>query len=209
MMHEIHGNVDQLLASVRRRSEQHILADRASLEETLTRIRREAEAEAERRKDALLQRGRVEAEEVCRQCLAAAERKRRVAHLEAREARLEAVFAAATERIHDLGKDGLAPEVVERLARNAATSLPPGPVTVTVDAASRTSLAAEDVAAWRSEVHTFTLDEMPLETGHGAIVRAGRASVDATLEGRLAQARDRLRGVIDGQLHGHGQGDVS
>ena len=201
-MNELHGNVELLLSSVRRRVDQRILAERATLEETLDRIVHEAEVEAERRKDAILAQGRVDAEAACQQCLATAERERRVARLQAREARLTAVFDAADERLQAHVDEGLAPEVVAHLVRQAASSLPPGEVTVTIDAANRARLASDAVDAWRTETHAFRLDDAPLAERHGVVVRSGRASVDATIEGRLAQARDQLRSQVDERLHG-------
>ncbi len=201
-MNELHGNVEQLLSSVRRRVDQRILAERATLEETLERIAHEAEVEAERRKEAILAQGRVDAEAACQQCLATAERERQVARLEAREARLTAVFDAADERLKARIEAGLAPEILARLARQAASSLPPGELTVTIDAANRARLAPDAVDAWRTETHAFRLDDAPLAERHGVVVRSGRASVDATIEGRLAQARDQLRSQVDERLHG-------
>jgi len=112
------------------------------------------------------------------------------------------VFDAADERLKARIEAGLAPEVIARLVRQAASSLPPGEVTVTVDAANRARLAPDAVEAWHTDTHAFHLDDASLAERHGAVVRSGRASVDATIEGRLAQARDQLRSQVDERLHG-------
>lgn len=197
-MSDMYGNLDELLASVRRRAEQRALAEQASSEEQAERTLEEARARAETLRAELLEQGRRAAAESCRQCLAVADLERRERRLSARETRLERVFDAARRALLDAyADDGLPAEVLRRLALDAVASLPDGDATLQLDAASRAQLDAAEVASWPAgERHAFVLDDEPLEGRHGLVVRVGRASVDATLEGRLERARAELRGRV-------------
>jgi vacuolar-type H+-ATPase subunit E/Vma4 len=198
----MHGNLEDLLASVRRRAEQRALARRASSEEQAERILDEARQQAGAVRAELLEQGRRDAAESCRQCLAVADLERREHRLAAREARLDAVFDAAGRALLDAyGDDGLPPDAVRRLALDAAASLPEGEATLRLDPASRARLSPDEVAGWPTDDrHAFVLDDATLEGRHGLVVRIGRASVDATLEGRLERARVELRARVDGLL---------
>lgn len=198
-MSDMYGNLDDLLASVRRRAEQRALARRASSEEQAERILDDARQRAEALRAELLEQGRRDAAESCRQCLAVADLERRERRLAAREGRLDEVFDAAGRALLDAyGGDGLPPETVRRLALDAVASLPEGEATVRLDPASRARLSADEVAAWPAgDRHAFVLDDATLERRHGLVVRIGRASVDATLEGRLERARVELRARVD------------
>ena len=198
-MSDMYGNLDDLLASVRRRAEQRALARRASSEEQAERILDEARQRAEALRAELLEQGRRDAAESCRQCLAVADLERRERRLAAREERLDGIFDAAARALLDAyGDDGLAPETVRRLALDAVASLPEGEATLHLDPASRARLTPDEVAAWPTDdLHAFVLDEGTLEGRHGLVVRIGRASVDATLEGRLERARVELRARVD------------
>jgi vacuolar-type H+-ATPase subunit E/Vma4 len=206
----MYGNLDDLLASVRRRAEQRALVRRASSEEQAERILDEARQRAEAVRAELLEQGRRDAAESCRQCLAVADLERRERRLAAREERLAHVFDAARAALLDAyAKDGLPAETLRRLALDALASLPEGEATLQLDAASRARLDADEVASWPTgEGHAFVLDDEPLTGRHGLVVRVGRASVDATLEGRLERARAELRGRVAGLLAAHG-GDAS
>jgi vacuolar-type H+-ATPase subunit E/Vma4 len=195
----MHGNLDDLLASVRRRAEQRALARRASSEDQAERLLDEASERADTLRTELLEQGRRDAAESCRQCLAVADLERRERRLAAREARLDGVFDDARSALLDAyADDGLPPEVVRRLALDAASSLPEGEATLLLDRASRARLTPDEVAGWSSdERHAFVLDDATLPDRHGVVVRIGRASVDATLEGRLERACVELRGRVD------------
>lgn len=203
-MTDLYGNVDELLASVRRRAEQRALAHQTASAETADRLLGEARAEADAERERVTERGRAEAEEACRQCLAAADLERRERRLAAREARLERVFADAYQRLLGrYGDDGVPPDTLARLARKAAPSLPAGEVRLQLDAASLAHVDADTVARWAPNDRVwFVLDPEPLPNRHGLVARAGRASVDATLEGRLEQARSLLRRRVDDALRG-------
>ena len=112
--------------------------------------------------------------------------------------RIQRQFPAARALLDAYGDDGLAPETVRRLALDAVASLPEGEATLHLDPASRARLTPDEVAAWPTDdLHAFVLDEGTLEGRHGLVVRIGRASVDATLEGRLERARVELRARVD------------
>ncbi len=198
----LYGDLEDLLAGVRRRAEQRALARRTEADAAAERRLEEAAEEAERRAAEIRARGERAAEAACRRCLADAERERRDARLEARDARIRAVFDDAAAALAARGADGLDVATLRRLATDAATSLPPGPVEVVLDAASRARLVAEaDVGGWSDGAHRFALADATLDAAHGPIVRQGRARVDGTLEGRLERARVRLRADVDARLH--------
>lgn len=200
-MSELLGNLEELVAHVRRRAEQRALALESGTEARAERIREEAEETARALREEARERGRRAASEACRQRLAVADLERRRLRLESREARLERVWAAAREELMRRAEDGLGEATLARLARDAASRLGADEVTIELDEGSRRGLSEADVAAWAAdEGPALRLAETPLARGHGLVARAGRASVDATLEGRLAQARTRLRSEVEEAL---------
>ena len=202
-MTDLYGNLDELLASVRRRAEQRVLARQAKTGDRTSTLLDEAREEAERVRTAMEAQGARDAEDACRQCLAVADLERRERRLQAREERIERVFEAALRTLLErYGESGLPPETLKRLARSAAPSLPPGEVRLQLDAASLARVDADTVADWAPNGVTYLLDPEPLPHRHGLVARSGRASVDATLEGRLDQARSRLRRRVDDVLRG-------
>ena len=91
------------------------------------------------------------------------------------------------------------------MARGAAASLDASEVTIELDQASRRRVSEAEVAAWAAgDGRALRLAGAPLAHGHGLVARAGRASVDATLEGRLAQARSLLRAEVETLLTDRG-----
>jgi len=197
----LRGDLDELVAQVRRRAEQRALGLEASTEANAEEILEEAAERAEAVRAMIQEEGRQAAEEACRQCLAVADLERRRRRLEAREARLSRVWAAARDRLLELAEDGIDPGTLARLARHAAGELGADEVVVRLDDASLEGVTEEDVAGWADQDGpTLRLDREPLPRRHGVVTQAGRASVDATFEGRLEQARERLRAEIDALL---------
>lgn len=197
----LRGNLDELVAQVRRRAEQRALGLEASTEAKAEKILEEGAERAEAIRATIQAEGRHAAEEACRQCLAVADLERRRRRLEAREARLRRVWEAAHERLVELAEGGVDPATLARLARHAARELGSDEVTVRLDEASLNHVSDEDVAGWADEDGpALRRDPEPLPRRHGVIAHAGRASIDATLEGRLEQARERLRAEIDALL---------
>lgn len=200
-MSELLGNLEELVAHVRRRAEQRALALESGTEAKAERIREEAEEQARALREEARERGRRAASEACRQRLAVADLERRRLRLESREARLERVWAAAREKLMRRAENGLDEATLARLARDAASRLGADEATIELDEASRRRLSADDVAGWAADDGpALRLDEAPLARGQGLVAHAGRASVDATLEGRLAQARTRLRSEVEEAL---------
>jgi V/A-type H+-transporting ATPase subunit E len=209
-MNELLGNLDDLVGQVHRRAEQRALSLRSSASDKAERILEEGRRRAAEERERIEAEGRRDADEACRQCLAVADLERRRRRLEAREARLEKVWTAAREQLSARAENGLAPEVLARLARHGAAQLGAEEVRVQLDAASREGVDADEVAGWAGEDGAaLTLADEPLAERHGVVVRAGRASVDCTLEGRLDQARERLRGEIVELLEPEGDGTSS
>ena len=188
------GNLDELVAQVRRRAEQRALViehrgeeEAAALLEAATdRARAEAEriAEASTRAAAQVQREH--------QAGAGAARRRR--ELEAREAWLERVWSAAARELADVR---LEHDTLAALARDAAAALGGAEVRLRLDPTSAAGLDAATVAAWASpDGPALVLDPEPLGRGRGLEARSGRSAIDATLEGRLELARERQRGEV-------------
>lgn len=197
----LRGDLDELVAQVRRRAEQRALGIEASAEGNADEILDEAAERAEAIRATIEAEGRRAAEEACRQCLAVADLERRRRRLEAREARLDRVWETARKRLLELAEGGIDPQTLARLARHAARELGADEVVIRLDDASMGGVGEEDVAGWAEEDGpALRLDPEPLPRRHGVVAHAGRSSIDATLEGRLDQARERLRAEIDGLL---------
>jgi vacuolar-type H+-ATPase subunit E/Vma4 len=196
-VNELLGNLDDLVGQVHRRAEQRALALRSSASDKADRILAEGRENAHQERERIEEAGRRDADEARRQRLAVADLERRRRRLEAREKRLEQVWRAADEALKKRAENGLSTEVLARLARHGAAQLGADEATVQLDEASLANVDQDDVAGWAPEDGpALTLADAPLERRHGVVVRAGRASVDCTLEGRLDEARERLRGEI-------------
>lgn len=201
-MSTLYGDLEGLLATVRRRGEQHAIAQEAAAEEQASRRLAEARAEAEALRAPRLEDGRRAADATYRKRIADATLARNARRLAARDRRASEIFDAAAARLRTRYGDGVPVDVARRLAHQAARFLPAGTITLRLDAASLARLSDGDVATWATDTHTFVLGDTPLSDGVGLRAHSGRVSVDATLEGRLATARDHLRGRVDAILHG-------
>lgn len=200
-MSGLRGNLDELVAQVRRRAEQRALGLEASSEANAAAILEQAAERAEAIRAQVAEEGRRAAEEACRRCLAVADLERRRRRLEAREARLDRVWEAARKRLLELAEGGIDPDTLARLTRHAASELGADEVAVRLDEASSEKVSEQDVAGWAEEDGpALRRDPEPLSRRHGVVAHAGRASIDATFEGRLQQARERLRAEIDALL---------
>ncbi|MDZ7706332.1 MAG: V-type ATP synthase subunit E family protein [Trueperaceae bacterium] len=197
----LRGDPGELAAQVRRRAEQRALGIEASAEGNAQEILDQAAERAQAIRAKTEEEGRRAAEEACRQCLAVADLERRRRRLEAREARLDRVWEAARQRLHELADGGIDPDTLARLARHAARELGGDEVAVRLDDASASNVDENDVAGWaEQDGPALRLDPEPLPRRHGVVAHAGRSSIDATLEGRLDQAQGRLRAEIDALL---------
>ncbi|MDF1524352.1 MAG: hypothetical protein P1P87_16235, partial [Trueperaceae bacterium] len=102
-----------------------------------------------------------------------------------------------------VGKTRLAVAVAEHVHGR----FPGGVATVALDPAHHERLTAEDVAGWAApDGPGLELDPTPSSAGPGVLVRAGRATVDATIGERLAQARHQLRSEVEALLQGGAAG---
>ncbi len=200
-MTALRGDLGELAAQVRRRAEQRALGIEASAQANVEEILAKATERAEAIRATIREEGRRAAEEACRQCLAVADLERRRRRLEAREARLDRVWETAHERLNELADGGIDPGTLARLARHAAHELGGDEVAIRLDHASAAGVDEKNVAGW-AEVDgpALRLDPEPLPRRHGVVAQAGRSSIDATLEGRLDQARERLRSEIEALL---------
>ncbi len=200
-MSEIRGDVNALVAQVHRRAEQRALALETQTSAQVEQIESEGEARAAALEAELIEMARVASRDVRGRRLAVADLRRRRRRIEAREARLERVWtgAAAELRRREGGSDTRG--ALAALARDAGHRLGGDEVQIRLDAGRLAQVTAQDVAGWSDAAGPrLILDPRPIERGHGVIASAGRVSVDATFEGRLARARERLRDEIAGLL---------
>lgn len=196
-MNQLLGNLDELVAQVRRRTEQRALGVTATAEAQAERLAAKGRARADAIRAAAAEHGVAMRVELDRRRRAVADLARRRRRLEAREAHLELVWRMAAERLIGPTASPVPLDALAGLARDGARRLGADEATVCADANTLARLDAAVVAAWSPpEGPRLILDPTPHASGHGLVVRAGRVSVDATLEGRLDQARERLRDEI-------------
>lgn len=202
-MTKVLGDLEELLANVRRRAEQKALATEASADHTVRRIEAEAEARVREARAEAAKSCAEASEATRRQRLADADLDRRRRRLAAREAHLERVWEAARKELEQLVASPEGDAALAAISRDAARSLRSDVVTVVLDAAHHARLTPEDVAGWAApEGPRLELDPTPSTRGTGVLVRAGRATVDATLGERLNQARQQLRTEVEALLRG-------
>ena len=202
-MAELRGNVDELVAQVHRSAERRALATEAAADAQAARIEAEGAARIEAARAVAREECAARTAEQRRGQLARADLERRQARLDAREARLERVWSAAQSELERLARSPAGDAARGALCRDAARRLGGEAVVVTLDREAHERLTDADVAAWADpDGPALRKAPEPLRSGHGAHVRADRASVDATFEGRLAQAREVLRGDVADLLAG-------
>jgi len=200
------GNLDELVAQVRRRAEQRALVIEHRGEEEATALLEAARARARAEAEQIAEAGVRAAAQARREHQAGAGAARRRRELEAREAWLERVWSEAARELADARLDH---DTLAALARDAAAALGGAEVRLRFDAASAAGLDAAIVAAWATpDGPALVLDPAPLERGRGLEARSGRSAVDATLEGRLELARERLRGEVAAILAGEAETDT-
>lgn len=206
-MAELRGNVDELVAQVHRSAERRALATEAAAEAQAARVEGEGAARVEAARAAAREECAARTAEQRRGQLARADLERRQARLDGREARLERVWNAAQAELERLARGPDGDVARAALCRAAARQLGGEAVVVTLDAGAHARLTGADVAAWADpDGPALELAPAPLRSGHGARLSAGRASVDATFEGRLAQAREALRSTVADLLAGAAEG---
>lgn len=121
---DLHGDLEALLTEVHRRAEQRALERESAAEARARQVISEAQTEAEADARTRLEEARGEARELRRRLNAQHELERQRAALAAREERIEAVWAAAEARLHELaGEPEAYRAVLERLALMAADTL--------------------------------------------------------------------------------------
>ena len=194
------GNLDELVAQVRRRAEQRALAIEHRGEEEAKGLLTAADARVQEEVQRIAEGAERAAASERREARSAAEARRRRRALDAREAQLERVWEAAERALAEVALDR---DTLARLAREAAAALGGEEVRLRLDAASAAGLDDATVAGWREpDGPALVLDPTPLERGRGLEARSGRSSIDATLSGRLVAAREHLRGEVAAILTG-------
>jgi vacuolar-type H+-ATPase subunit E/Vma4 len=194
-MLEVRGDLEALVAEAHRRVEQRALEQEASAD------RRSAEAldEARHAVAAILhdhrERTRSEASEAREHVLALGEMRSKRVALEQREALLDSVWSAATERLEALPDDKdryLA--TLRRLAALAARNLRAAEVELASEVRGHDLLTRERLEAWGAEdgVH-YHRAAAPVAMMGGLLASAGRLRVDSRFDTRLQIAREELR----------------
>lgn len=202
-MTKVLGNLEELLANVRRRAERKALATEASADHAVARVQAETDARAKQAREAAAKSCAEASAATRRERLAEAELERRHRRLAAREERLERVWEAAAKELERLAGTPEGDAALAALCRDAARGLGTDVATVVLDAAHHARLTPEDVAGWSApEGPRLQLDPTPSTEGPGVLVRAGRATVDVTLAERLDRARQRLRADVEALLRG-------
>jgi len=202
-MTKVLGNLEELLANVRRRAERKALATEAAADPAVARVEAETEARAREAREDAAKICAEASEATRRERLADAELDRRRRRLAAREERLERVWEAARTELERLAASPEGDAAIAAICRAAARSLGGDVATVVLDAGHHARLTPADVAGWSApEGPKLRLDPAPSTAGPGVLVRVGRATVDATLDERLDQARQRLRADVEALLRG-------
>ncbi len=195
-MPEVLGDLDELLAVIRRTAQQKALNEVAEAQQRAERILQQAQAEAQRIREDTLARARKQAAQERRRRLAQAALEVQHRRLEAREALLNRVWAEAERRLRALPAQPDYPAVLQRLAYLAAGILGTGRITLAADPQGHAALTPERLAAWSQEAGvTFERAPQPADTWGGliAVHEDGRRQVDATFPTRLELAREELR----------------
>jgi vacuolar-type H+-ATPase subunit E/Vma4 len=206
-MTELLGNLEELIADVRRRAEQRALAIEAAADHEARRIEAETEARVQAAREEAARTCAEAAEATRRERHAQADLEHRTRRLDARERRLNAVWTAAKEQLERLAATPAGDAALAAICRDAARRLRADVATVVLDPARHARFTAEDVAGWAAPGGpALELDPTPSSGGPGVLVRAGRATVDATIAERLAQARQQLRGEVEALLQGGAAG---
>lgn len=202
-MTELLGNLEELIADVRRRAEQRALAIEAAADHEARRIEAATEARVQAARDEAARTCAEAAEATRRERHAQADLEHRTRRLEARERRLDEVWTAAHDELERLAASPEGDAAIAAICRDAARRLRADAATVVLDAAHHERFTAEDVAGWAApDGPALELDPTPSTAGPAVQVQAGRATVDATIDERLAQARQHLRGEVEAILQG-------
>jgi V/A-type H+-transporting ATPase subunit E len=168
-----------------------ILAEAKAKAEAASRHARE-EADAERKN--ILDRAAREADSIRGRQTAAARMKARAMILERRGKLLEAVFAAAQDRLASIQDRPDYGQIVRRLIREALPYLAADTAILRADPRTSALLTDSWLAAVSAEAGVRLQSGPPLEKGTGVIAETadGHRRFDNTLETRLERMRSRL-----------------
>jgi len=172
-----------------------ILADaRARAED----IRRQAEKQADAKRDMILQRAQQEAETLHSHAAAAAQLEAQTLRLKRREQLLERVFANARQQLASAPGWPDYEQIARHLVREAAERLGADEALVRADERTRQVLDDDMLVDLGKELGVHLQASEPLAQGTGAALETpdGHRRYDNTLETRLARMQDELRAPV-------------
>jgi len=172
-----------------------ILADaRARAED----IRRQAEKQADAKRDMILQRAQQEAETLHSHAAAAAQLEAQTLRLKRREQLLERVFANARQQLASAPGWPDYEQIARHLVREAAERLGADEALVRADERTRQVLDDDMLVDLGKELGVHLQAGEPLAQGTGAALETpdGHRRYDNTLETRLARMQDELRAPV-------------
>ena len=199
-MAEVIGNVEDLVAIIRRSAQQQALSEEADTRAFAQEKLAEAKTQAAQIKEDLLGQARRQAEQEKRRIVAQADLDAQRHRLHAREALLEEVWQAAEQNLRDVPGQPHYVNVLQQLAISAAYILGSGAISLSADPIGHALLTSERLETWNQEVAqalpvTFVCAAQPATTWGGLIATGedGRRQVDATFPTRLVLAQETLR----------------
>lgn len=197
------GDLEALLAEIRRRAEQRVLALESRVQREAEALRQAGAEQAEAEAAQLAEQARREAAALTRklrmQGVLAAQR-----HLlQAREALLVEVWAEAEAALRALVASPDYPAVLRRLAAGAVAALGTRAIVLAADDYGHALLTPERLAAWGTELEVrFEAAPEAAPIWGGLWAWSGRLRYDASFETRLALAKARLRDPLLVELGG-------
>jgi len=183
IMQDAREEVEGMLADARNRAES---------------IRAQAEAEADAKRDALLQRARRGAEVLHDQVIAKAQMEAQTLRLKRREQLLERPLAEARRQLASAPQWPDYEQIVRRLVRDAAVHLNTDDAVIRADVETREALTDEVLAEMSKDLGVHLQIGDPLTTGIGIVLETpdGHRRYDNTLETRLARMQGSLRPLV-------------
>ncbi|MBN1673382.1 MAG: hypothetical protein JXR37_20220 [Kiritimatiellae bacterium] len=195
------GNLEDLVARVlgRARKEAATLVERAgkAAERQVHQVQEQSRSRLEAAEAAL----RETAERRKHAALARARQEFRRAIMNAREAAVAEVFAAALQAIEQIDDAGAKRELLIELVTGGVRALRVPAVVVWLNAAEQ-ALARSPEFPREIDGVRLVIGEEPIRTCGGPVVtdHTGRVAFENTFEARLERARDRLRTLVAGML---------
>ncbi len=169
-----------------------------------TRIKQQAQAEANAERDAILQNAQQKAAAQQKQRKARAQQEAQMLKLRRREQLLERVFTAARERLASIPGRPDHAEIGHRLVREAVKRLAVDEIIVRTDGGTWENLDEETLKDLGEELGVHLIAGERLSQGTGVVLETptGHRYYDNTLETRLERIKNTLRAPVHRILMG-------